>query len=404
MSKPEKFNLGDTVVSLLQSEPFFAAFSRRIEKRATPAIPTAGVRVNPYTQQFEMLYNPDFFAALSPAHQRGVLMHEFYHIILQHVTDRKPESGLTRLHNIAMDLAINSLPSMEGMLPCEKHPGPVVGESPMKACIPGEGIFKDYPGQQSYEWYLDKLKQDQKEEDSPGGHESAARPLDSHEGFGEADEASSAIAKERLKQTLGAAAKEVNKDGKSWGSISAEMKKRIMAMTKGTIDWRVVLRYFVKTSQRSDRRSTPRKINRRFPKVHPGKRVTRTASIAISIDQSASVDDGMLALFFVELNKLSKIATFTIIPFDCDVAQDKVYIWKRGEKRPWERVLSGGTDFNPPTRYVNERSFDGHIILTDMMAPKPISSRCQRMWMTTEEYAEKPYFVTNERVLAIKRA
>ena len=31
---------------------------------------------------------------------------------------------------------------------------------------------------------------------------------------------------------------------------------------------------------------------------------------------------------------------------------------------------------------VNQRNFDGHIIITDMMAPAPIRSNCQRMWIT----------------------
>ena len=164
-----------------------------------------------------------------------------------------------------------------------------------------------------------------------------------------------------------------------------------------------MLRYFVKTSERSDRRSTPRRINRRFPKIHPGKRIRRHAKIAISIDQSGSVDDNMLSLFFAELNKLSELASFTIIPFDTRVNEDLIYVWKKGETRDWERVMCGGTDFNPPTKYVNEKKFDGHIILTDLMAPKPIASTCQRMWMTTEEYANQPYFTTSEKIIAIKK-
>ena len=38
-----------------------------------------------------------------------------------------------------------------------------------------------------------------------------------------------------------------------------------------------------------------------------------------------------------------------------------------------------------------------------MMAPKPIASKCQRMWMTTQEYARNPYFTTSEVVVAIDR-
>jgi len=183
--------------------------------------------------------------------------------------------------------------------------------------------------------------------------------------------------------------------------VSSQMRQEILDRIQSRVDWKKVLRYFVKTSQRADRRSTPRRLNRRFPKIHPGKRVRRHAKIAISIDQSGSVDDAMLAAFFAELNSLSEIAEFTVIPFDSQVGEDKIFVWKRGQSRKWERVLCGGTDFNPPTKYVNEHGFDGHIILTDMCAPKPVSSRCQRMWMTTKAYADRPYFQTSERVIAI---
>ena len=57
--------------------------------------------------------------------------------------------------------------------------------------------------------------------------------------------------------------------------------------------------------------------------------------------------------------------------------------------------------FDAPTKYVNEHGFDGHIVLTDLMAPKPVPSKCQRMWMTTKNYAARPYFSTNERIIAI---
>jgi predicted metal-dependent peptidase len=89
------------------------------------------------------------------------------------------------------------------------------------------------------------------------------------------------------------------------------------------------------------------------------------------------------------------------VPFDTRVAEDKVYVWKKGKAHKTERVMCGGTCFDAPTKYVNEQNFDGHIILTDLMAPKPIRSKCQRMWMTTKHYAANPYFQTNERVIAI---
>ena len=406
-----KFNLNMHTARLLMSEPFFASLSRRIDKTPTTAIPTAGVRVNPERQQFELMYNPEFFAALDDDHKLGVLMHEFYHIILEHVTGRKPADGLKRIDNIAMDLAINGLPEMAGMLPGDSNPGPMMpsGE-PMKGCIPGEGPFADLPAGMTYEWYLDALKKKQQERDEQEGEGGSgsgdgdpfggADSFDDHDAFGDAEGTAGEIAKERLKEAVKKAAEDASR-ARNWGSVSSRMRKEIMERIQTRVDWRKVLRYFIKTSQRSDRRSTPRRLNRRFPRIHPGKRVRRHAKIAISIDQSGSVDDAMLAAFFSELNELADIAEFTVIPFDSEVGEDKVYVWKRGQTRPWERVMHGGTCFNAPTRYVNENGFDGHIILTDMMAPKPIASACQRMWMTTKAYADRPYFQTQERVIAI---
>ena len=404
------FNLNEHTHRLMVREPFFAALSRRIDKMADKSIPTAGVRVNPETGYFELRYNPDFFEPLPDAHRTGVIIHEFYHLVFEHVTGRLPDElagvmkdrnptpekqQLFKLWNIAADLSINYL----------------IGRSnlPDMCCFPGEGMFEDFPTGQTAEFYFDLLKQkieEQKQNGQGGQGEGEIDPdqagqFDDHEGWGDGNDTSNAQAKERLKDAVKKAANEASAQGNGWGSVSSEMRKQIMDSITPKIDWRKVMRYFVKTSQRSERRSTPKRLNKRFPGIHPGKRVKRNANIAISIDQSGSVDDGMLAAFYSELNKLSSIATFTVIPFDDKVFEEKVYVWKKGETRSWERVLCGGTNFNAPTDYVNKGNFDGHIILTDLMAPKPKSSNCQRMWMTSRYYAERPYFKTNERVIAI---
>jgi predicted metal-dependent peptidase len=110
----------------------------------------------------------------------------------------------------------------------------------------------------------------------------------------------------------------------------------------------------------------------------------------------------MLEAFFAELNSLAKIATFTVVPFDTEVDPKLVYTWKKGMNRRKERVKYGGTDFDAPTKYVNDEGFDGHIVLTDLQAPKPITSRCQRMWMSTRECIARAPFKTHERVIPVE--
>jgi len=380
------YDLNRDLYFLLKDEPFFATFSRNINKTSSTAIPTAGVRINKETQQFEMIYNPSFFGKLEDKERIDVLKHEFYHVIFEHVTGRLPPEGMTKMWNIATDLAINShLPNI-----------------PKMACIPGQGKFADYSPRLSSEQYFDLLKEDPEMNKEPQEGEGGEGNFDDHEGWGDEaiDNTMREIAKEHLKEALGKAAKEGN--AKNWGSVPADIRKQIMDKLEATVDWRKMLRYFIKTSQRADKNSTVRKVNKRFPRIHAGKKVNRVAKIAISIDQSGSVSDEMLALFFTELNELASLATFTVIPFDTRVDQKLVYVWKKGKSHVWERVMCGGTDFNAPTKYVNEEGdWDGHIILTDMCAPKPVSSRPSRMWLTDKSNAANPYFKTSELVVAI---
>ena len=408
MNEAKTFNLDHHILKLLEREPFFAALSRRINKMPSTLIPTAGVRVNPQSLQFEMLYNPEFFLKLTDEERLAVLMHEFYHLIFEHVTGRKPKDIGPRVWNFATDLAINShLPGLpEGCL------------------MPGVGHFADFPKGLSAEQYLalllKKMKDQEKEkgkgkgkgeedeEGEGGGAGSDGLPkegqFDSHDEWsdGEGGDQNGEIAGERIKDFVKKAAEEALGQGSSgWGSVPADMRRDIMARLESKVDWKKVLRYFIKTSRRSDSRSTPRRVNKRYRYIHPGKKVNRHANIAVSIDQSGSVSDAMLVAFFSELNKLSDLASFTVVPFDTRVDENLVFEWKKGQQVKKERVMCGGTDFNAPTKYVNEKAFDGHIVLTDMAAPKPVASKCQRMWMMTKECLRYQYFQTNERILAI---
>jgi predicted metal-dependent peptidase len=379
---------------LLSDEPFFSAISRRVNKSASRALPTAGVTVDKDTLQFKMLYNPDFFKDMEENKIKGVLMHEFYHLIFKHVTSRKPENVPHLVWNIAGDLAINSMIGADNL--------------PEGCCIPGGKQFEDYPMGKTAEFYLEMMKDAENFGDGNGGFKyfdgqsgSDFGNFDDHGGWGELTDDERQMVEERAKDIMEKAAKEANNSGRGWGSVSSGIKREIMERLKTRVDWKKVLRAFVGAAQRADKSNTMRRINRRFPYIHAGRKVNRVANIAISIDQSGSVSDSELNAFFNELNKLSELATFTVIPFDTKVAEDKVYTWRKGEKRKWERVMYGGTCFNAPTEYVNKGNFDGHIVLTDLQAPKPKSSRCRRMWMASKFNVDHMPFKTQERVIAI---
>jgi len=405
------YDLNIDIARLLKEEPFFAALSRRVEKIATNAIPTAAVGLNREAMQYEFLYNPSFFDNLSDCQRRGVIVHEFYHLVFRHVSNRRPALVIQdperffKFWNIATDLSINCLIGAQNL--------------PENCCIPGGKGFEDFPSMEGAEFYfrkiLDKVKLDKNGEGGGGEGEGMGEgQFDNHDGWanGSGDGIEAETANERIKEYVKDAAEKAN--AKGWGTMSNKVREEIKRMLESYIDWKRVLKLFIGRAQRADKSNSRRKIDKRTHEyssnigvmsVNPGRKVNRVANIAISIDQSGSVSDEMLSMFFEELNSLSKLATFVVVPFDDRVFEDKIYTWKKGEHRKRERVLCGGTNFSSPTIYVNSKKFDGHIILTDMCAEKPVASKCQRMWMTTKDCAGRPYFDPrpNEMMIVIER-
>ena len=385
------YNLEHDLFRLLREEPFFAALSRDVNKHATNSIPTAGVRITD-DGRFDMAYNPEFFEKLPDNQRRGVLKHEFYHLIFEHCLVRNPDGKkVSKIWNWATDLSIN----------CH-----LKGELPEFGLMPEKFGFEDYL---TAEQYREKLEQkygaDGDNMESPDGN---SGDLDDHDGWGgepgqESSEAA-AIARERLREAMKKGVEEASKSSRGFGSMHESVKQAIIQFVNGSIDWRAILRNFIGQSQRSNRSNTIKRINRRFPYIHPGRKTNRTAHIAIAIDQSGSVSDDMLSLFFGELANLSKLVTFTVVPFDTEVDDKLVYEWKKGEKHRVERVMQGGTDFDAPTKWVNNHpEIDGLIVLTDMQAPAPVPCKVRRLWCTTPEYKDSPYFRTNELVIAVKK-
>ena len=444
------FDLDKHILKLLNDEPFFAALSRGLVKVPSTDLPTAGVRLNVERARYELYYNPDFMQEMfdrDPNFVKGILMHEFYHIVLFHVCRRLPEGKMSKAWNVATDLAINCNLISYGHYRSDNGDMEVTSSLlPLdKGLFPGLGKFKQYAPHLHAEAYLKMLEEDeqfQKGDDQPGqGEPSEGQPgqgepgdgegegdekgegegkgsgglpdtLDDHEGWGnksqpgdgEGSEATSKpeqqIAEQQLKELTRKAANEANVKG--YGTVSASIRETIKKSLKTSVNWRSILRSFVKASQRSNKTSTIKRLNRRYAYIHPGRKIARQSKIAVSIDQSGSVSNTMLAAFYAELDKLAAIADFTVVPFDSEVSVKDVFVWKKGERREYKRYMCGGTDFNAPTNFVNEGKFDGHIILTDMYAPKPVNSNCQRMWMTDRGGAECPYFKTTERVIIIE--
>ena len=409
--KVQEYDLDKRIFRLLNEEPYFTRLSRRLDKCAMPSIPTAGIKYNKESRRFEVVYNPKFMSDLSEEHQKWVLMHELYHASLGHCTTRTLSDiakGDRKIANCAMDLAINSLPNM-------------IGNAPDFVLLPARKPFeKIAPRAMSAEWYARQIMKDLKNsggnDKGESGEGGMGNSFDDHDDFGAAEDLTEdeqierEIAERQLADAIAKAAHECEVgDGETgaagWGSVSRQTREAIkkFAGQKAKLDPKKVLASFIKASVAADKKTSVTKRSRRLPGKKFGRRHDRRANIAISIDQSGSVSDQMLSKIFVWLNDFAKFASFTVIPFDHQVFEEKIYVWEKGQKRKRERVLCGGTCFTAPTRWVNKSGkFDGHLIITDMYAPKPIRSNCQRMWITDERGVACSMFTpVGERVLVL---
>lgn len=399
---------------LFVQEPFYAGVMLSVRRRETRDIPTAAVQFNKNTGRFEMLYNPDFIFGMETPQAVAIFKHEMLHIVLKHVTTRRHnmEKYGQMAWNYATDLAINS--HLKDELPRFTVSPDKKEVKEWQFIVPGEGMFADYPLFKSSEWYLNKILDDPNIKkvyvQGPGGSgegedgdgqsqgDGMGDLVDDHSGWGsgEGDDKddplgqSKSMEEAELRRVLRDANKRAQMTS-NWGTVPQPIQKYIQDFLEPKIDWRSALRYFVHGTQRANKHSSFKKYNRRYPYQHPGRRTSRVANIAVSIDQSGSVSDQLLAKFFTELNSLAKLATFTVIPFDWVVHEDKIYTWKKGQKQQWERVACGGTNFNAPSEYVNQnvRTFDGHIVLTDMGASKPVPSMVPRLWITDKDYRDQ---------------
>lgn len=408
------------LIYLFKEEPFYAGISRNVMKRERDDIPTAAVGFE--NRHLCLWYNPEFINDLTFDEVIAVLRHEFLHIAFYHLTDKRlagfKNEDQQEAFNVAADLAINSF--LEEDLP---EMGVFAGTDK------GGDQFADWPSHKTAEYYLDRIQQEQEKQKQQqgqcpecgcdkgqgeecdecedggcagcGGMDLDGEALDQHDWFDDMSDTERKMLQERMQKALSDGQKRAATDG--WGSVPQEIQDEIDAnLDSGSVDWRKVLRRFVSTTTSDNKHSTIRRLNQKYPRIHPGSRKERVPDIAVSIDQSGSMSDDMLEEVAGELNQLAEMVDFTVIPFDTDISEDEIFEWDQGEKfKMIERFRCGGTDLAPATRWVNERDFQGHIMFTDMQAEKPPASHCKRMYCVPEGGA--PMFETTDTVIELEK-
>ena len=381
-----QFKLDDHLVNLMLHEPFFSQIMVKLNKSETSAIPTAGVLVKDCVPHF--VWNPSFVAALPTLKVRGLLKHECYHLIFNHCTQRRQEPH--RVWNFATDLGINSIISRKelpdgGLIPGEPLDlSAITDPARMEKWKKVSDLIESFPVNMSADWYFAELMKDPEisETIEPEPGEGEPGGMDDHDGWGDMSDEERQVVEGRIKQALAEATRRCDSNGQ-WGSVPSSVQGKIREMVSSEVNWKSLLKNFCGRTQRAHRSSTMKRINRKYPYVHPGRKRGHSAHLAIYMDQSGSVDDESLALLFGELNNLGRMVEFTLIPFDSSVDSDNEKKWRRGQKFPPQRWRSGGTNFSAVAKHAeeNKHRFDGYIVLTDGECSDPGPSKMRRAWV-----------------------
>lgn len=341
---------------------------------------------------------------------RGVLTHEYYHLVFGHLYGRRRKPA--KLWNVATDLAINSIlveshktesyanKNGERILPefClipgvfPKSPDGRAYTDEEKSALKLGTVIEKLPTMQSSEWYFDKIKEEMKDEKGEGGGEDGDGEddwgfdsMDDHSEWGDVPDEMREYVEGKVKAVIEKAAKVADSRASGWGNIPVDLANEIRKSVSNIINWRTVLRQFVGALVRGNRSTSIKRINKRYPYIHPGVKRGYEAKLLVAIDQSGSVSDEMLSEFFAELGSLTKKVSIDVLPFDTVAFEKDLYTWRRGSNIPAKRVRGGGTDFNAPTIFANDPKnrgrWDGMLCLTDGECTAPGPSRIKRGWV-----------------------
>ena len=270
------------------------------------------------------------------------------------------------LWNIATDLAINSLivgyQDRRATLPefCllpGRRPVAVDGKQNKQEQkgLTLADVIEKLPPKKSSDWYYEEIKKIAEEEAEKNGFSmEGADSFDDHDMWDDIPEDKRDFYKEKVRNVIKKAAKTADsKNG--WGNVPAHIREQIRSIFSNTIDWKATLRRFAGISQSASSRNSLKRINKKYPYIHPGRKKVRTARLAVAIDMSGSVGDDDLELLFGELSMLSKHVSFFVIPFDTSISEKECFEWKKGQKVKAMRTRAGGTNINAPTQWLNSR-------------------------------------------------
>ena len=311
------------------------------------------------------LYGREFIQKLDDRELAFVVLHETLHKAYRHMTTwKKLHDENHHLANLACDYVINlqlvDMDKDELLLAMPKQPN----GKPLGA------IDERFRGMNTKQIF-DILKQEQDEEDGVG---------ESTNGFDEHDwEGAKALTDEEkkdLERDIDSAIRQgLIAEQKIAGKGGGRMGRDLAELLEPKVDWRDVLREFVKATCNAKDTSSWRRVNRRYLSgdvYMPSLIGERVGHLVLGIDTSGSVGNKELAEFLSEVQSIAKDVhpdKVDLIYWDGEVAGHEEYSSSQVDSiiTSTKPAGGGGTDPTCVMRYLKEKAIkpEAIIMLTD---------------------------------------
>jgi predicted metal-dependent peptidase len=357
--------LESTIIELIINYPYYANLISLMDKKLTTSVPIAAISI---TSRINLMINPNTFNTLPKEVRVGILLHECYHIIHNHIARSKTVSkSFNKALNIAADRAINehlhymtknnkvvaTVPdSLNVTIDGKKQQMKFVTKKNFKDTYPNKVIHDN----ESMEYYYKFLKDNAEKGDGPGDFGGDMETLDDHDGWGDS-EVSAEQAEQITKNALNKAAQKT-----AAGQIPGDVQSAIDKLNNSVVPWRSVLQRFIAKCSDMSIDSSRKRRSRRFGLMSPGTIKEPILKLGVALDTSGSVHDKYLTQFFSELNKLHNMGyEIHVVQADMVVQSSELY----NPKKPIQVKGRGGTAFQPAIDVLEKIECDALVYFTD---------------------------------------
>ena len=331
----------------------------------------------------DAMYGREFVDGLTDKELAFLVLHENMHKCYRHLTTwRNLYEKNGSLANIACDHVINlqlhDMDTNEKFIAMPKYKeGPMLGKN--MGCF--DTRFRGMDAKQVF----DILEKEQKEGGGGGGQggEKTDGESDSSDGHGNNQgglddhdwEGAQQLTAEEQKQLAQDIEGALRQGGIYAGKVGGDMLRTVKEMIEPKVDWRDVLRRFIRVSLKDRDQPSWRRAHRNYlwqDVILPSIMGKRMKHLVVMFDTSGSIQGEMLSLFMGELNKVIEQVSpdrIDVLYWDTEVAGHETY--KGSDKRDLVHKTKprggGGTDPDCLPPYIAQKALDpdAFIVLTD---------------------------------------